>query len=204
MRFSFGLEEKRWQTFYTGYMSRFFCHLHTQRGISLIEVMVVATIFLIAAAIAAPQFQGSKTTAENQDAKNYIVQAYESTQEYFGGQENPNISGTYAGITAAKMEIITPTFEWTQGGSALAPSSSADANAIKIVNPASGSTGSIIAITLCAANITYVYCVVDTGAGPTFGASKTTQASAITNAGVAACNSTAGKAELYADNAACS
>jgi type IV pilus assembly protein PilA len=75
-----------------------------EAGFTLIELLVVMLILGILAAIALPAFFNQKEKAGDAKAKEYAHTAQVAMETY-----STDNSGTYTGVTLAKLQVIEPT-----------------------------------------------------------------------------------------------
>ena len=61
--------------------------LSSQRGFSLVELMIVVAIIGVLAALAVPRFQNFQAKAKQAEAKNNLSHIYTLEQSYFGDQD---------------------------------------------------------------------------------------------------------------------
>lgn len=183
-----------------------------QKGFTLVEALVTIVILLIALAITIPQFTGSKKTVKNIPARDRLEQAYETVQDYYEGQQNPNGTGTYLGINAGAMKKIYANYNWvdatltdtswdsTANRALAAKQDAAGKYTIKIIAPSGLSDDQ--SVTLCNASEEYIYCVKDNG-GPKYGASFGANAKMSTSINRTAapnnCNTKISRAQYYAE-----
>jgi type IV pilus assembly protein PilA len=85
-------------------------HLKEERGFTLIELLVVVLIIGILAAIAVPNFLNQQQKAYDAGAKE-LAHAAEIAAETYATDN----SGSYAGMTAAKLATYDPTINTTSG-----------------------------------------------------------------------------------------
>jgi type IV pilus assembly protein PilA len=80
-----------------------------QRGLTLVELLVVVLIIGILAAIALPAFTGQRGKAQDSEAKTAARNAATALETYFTREV------TYVGATTARLQAIEPSLKGAKG-----------------------------------------------------------------------------------------